>query len=61
MKEEQLTPYKVLCDGIMDGSVQVNRFQKYFFFKLWAYCRHRHDLGSHIPVKEGLKENICQV
>ena len=23
--------------------------------------RHRHDLGSHLPVPEGIKENICQV
>ena len=26
-----------------------------------SISRHRHDLGSHLPVPQGIKENICQV
>ena len=26
-----------------------------------SITRHRHDLGSHLPVPQGIKENICQV
>ena len=29
--------------------------------KYKSTSRHRHDLGSHLPVPEGIKENICQV
>jgi len=47
LEDVELTPYRALYDGITEGKVKVDR--------------HRHDLGSHLPVPEGIKENICQV
>jgi len=47
LEERELTPYRALYDGIAQGNIKVDR--------------HRHDLGSHLPVPQGIKENICQV
>ena len=43
----ELEPYRRLCDDIAAGRVNV--------------APHRHDLGSHVELAAGQRENICQV
>jgi len=47
LTKEELRPYARLYDDILDGQINT--------------AKHRHDLGSHAPLREGQKENICQV
>ena len=70
LQEIELTPYRSLFDGITEGRVKVDRWRWWEDDKTQSShrientapnSRHRHDLGSHLPVPEGIKENICQV
>ena len=47
LTEEELKQYSGLYEDIISGRVNTQK--------------HRHDLGSHAPLTDGLKENICQV
>ena len=47
LTKEELEPYARLYDDILSGRVNAER--------------HRHDLGSHLPLAGGRMENICQV
>ena len=44
---KELEPYRRLYDDITAGRVNV--------------AAHRHDLGSHVELEAGRRENICQV
>jgi len=47
LSREEVKEYIKLTDDILLGNINANK--------------HRHDLGSHAKLKEGHKENICQV
>jgi len=47
LTKEELKPYVKLYDDIIEGRVDTTK--------------HRHDLGSHVALGAGKKENICQV
>ena len=43
----ELEPYNCLYDDVVSGKIDAER--------------HRHDLGSHVTLSQGRRENICQI
>lgn len=47
LDKDEITEYATLTDNILSGNINASK--------------HRHDLGSHVTLEPGHKENICQV